>query len=105
MNVFPNYSGLMNEPNSMPTEQVLAAMQAGLDGVRAAGAKQLALVPGNAWTGAHSWTQTWYGTPNSVVMLKIKDPANNYAYDMHQYLDSGMSLNNISRSLDRILGE
>ncbi|RUS20038.1 glycoside hydrolase superfamily [Endogone sp. FLAS-F59071] len=81
--------GLMNEPNSMPTEQVLAAMQAGLDGVRAAGAKQLALVPGNAWTGAHSWAQNWYGTANSVVMLNIRDPAHNYAYDMHQYLDDG----------------
>ncbi|RUP17849.1 glycoside hydrolase superfamily [Jimgerdemannia flammicorona] len=83
--------GLMNEPNTMPTEQVLTAMQAGVDGIRSTNATQLILVPGNAWTGAHSWTQSWYGTSNAQVMLNIKDPHNNYAYDMHQYLDSDYS--------------
>ena len=24
-------------------------------------------VPGNAWTGAHSWEESWYGTANAVV--------------------------------------
>jgi hypothetical protein len=49
------------------------------------------LVPGNAWTGAHSWTQNWYGTPNSVAMLDIVDPGNNFAFDVHQYLDTDSS--------------
>jgi endoglucanase len=46
---------------------------------------------GNAWTGAHSWTQNWYGTPNAQEMLNIVDPGNNYAFDEHQYLDSDSS--------------
>ena len=27
---------------------------------------ELILVPGNGWTGAHSWTQNWYGSSNAV---------------------------------------
>jgi len=53
-----------------------------------AGANNLITVPGNAWTGASSWTQNWYGTPNSQVMTGVKDPANNYIIEVHQYLDS-----------------
>ena len=52
---------------------------------------QLVLVPGNAWTGAHSWTQNWYGTPNSQVMNGVVDSANNFAFELHQYLDADYS--------------
>jgi endoglucanase len=79
--------GLMNEPNSMPTEQWRDAANTAIAAIRNAGATNLILVPGNAWTGAHSWTQNWYGTPNSVAMLGIVDPGNNFAFDVHQYLD------------------
>jgi endoglucanase len=84
---------LMNEPNSMPTEQWLSGANSGIAGIRSTGAKNLILVPGNAWTGAHSWQQNWYGTSNSQVMIpeNIKDPLNNYMYDIHQYLDSNYS--------------
>ena len=44
---------LMNEPNAMVTADVLTAMQAGLNGVRAAGANQLVLVSGNGFSGVH----------------------------------------------------
>ncbi|PRP77243.1 endoglucanase (endo-1,4-beta-glucanase) (cellulase) [Planoprotostelium fungivorum] len=83
--------GLMNEPHDVKTEVVRTAMQAGIDGIRSANANQLILVPGNAWTGAHSWFDNWYGTPNSQVMLNITDPINNFAYDIHQYFDSDNS--------------
>lgn len=83
--------GLMNEPNTMPTEQWLAAANAAIASIRATGATNLILVPGNAWTGAHSWTQSWYGTPNGQVMLGVVDPGNNYAFEVHQYLDSDSS--------------
>ncbi|HEX8537430.1 MAG TPA: glycoside hydrolase family 5 protein, partial [Cystobacter sp.] len=80
--------GLMNEPHGMPTEQWLAAANAAIQAIRNTGATQLILVPGNAWTGAHSWASNWYGTPNATVMLQVKDPRNNYAFEVHQYLDS-----------------
>ena len=82
---------LMNEPNTMPTEQWTAAANTAIQSIRDAGATNLILVPGNAWTGAHSWTENWYGTPNATEMLKIVDPGNNFAFDVHQYLDSDFS--------------
>ena len=80
--------GLMNEPHDMSTEQWVGAANAAIAAIRAAGASNLILVPGNGWTGAWSWTQNWYGTANGTVMLQIKDPGNNYAYEVHQYLDA-----------------
>ena len=83
--------GLMNEPNTMPTEQWLSAANAAIAAIRNTGATNLILVPGNAWTGAHSWTQNWYGTPNASIMLGVVDPGDNFAFDVHQYLDSDSS--------------
>jgi endoglucanase len=83
--------GLMNEPNSMATEQWLGAANAAIAAIRSAGAQNLILVPGNAWTGAHSWSDNWYGTPNASAMLGVVDPGDNYAYDVHQYLDGNSS--------------
>ncbi|MEZ4226060.1 MAG: glycoside hydrolase family 5 protein [Polyangiaceae bacterium] len=83
--------GLMNEPHDLPTEQWLSAANAAIAAVRAAGANQLVLVPGNAWTGAHSWSENWYGTANSQVMGGISDSQNNFAFELHQYLDANFS--------------
>lgn len=83
--------GLMNEPHDMPTEQWRDAANAAIAAIRAAGAHQLILVPGNAYTGAWCWSMTFYGTANSVAMLGITDPENNYAFEVHQYLDSDYS--------------
>ncbi|HEY4308834.1 MAG TPA: cellulase family glycosylhydrolase [Pirellulales bacterium] len=80
--------GLMNEPNSMPTEQWVTAANSAIAAIRSTGASNMVLVPGNAWTGASSWDQNWYGTPNATAMLNIKDPGNNFAIEVHQYLDS-----------------
>jgi endoglucanase len=79
---------LMNEPNGLPTEQWVAAANAAIAAIRKAGAHNLIHVPGNAWTGAHSWSESWYGTPNATAMLAITDPASNYVYEVHQYLDA-----------------
>ncbi|HYG35882.1 MAG TPA: glycoside hydrolase family 5 protein [Clostridia bacterium] len=83
--------GLMNEPHDMTTEAWRDAANAAILAIRATGATNLVLVPGNSWTGAHSWTDSWYGTPNAVAMLSITDPANNFAFEVHQYLDSDSS--------------
>jgi endoglucanase len=83
--------GLMNEPNSMTTEQWRDGAQAAITAIRNTGATNLILVPGNAWTGASSWSDNWYGTPNAQVMLSITDPGSNFAFEAHQYLDSNGS--------------
>jgi len=83
--------GLMNEPYGLRGEIWLAAANAAIAAIRREQAANLILVPGVAWSGAHSWASTSYGTPNAVVMLNVSDPLNNYAYEMHQYLDSDSS--------------
>jgi len=80
--------GLMNEPHDMTTENWLTDANTAIAAIRAQGAKNLILVPGNGWTGAWTWTSNSYGTPNSQVMLGVKDPDNNFVFEVHQYLDS-----------------
>lgn len=82
--------GLMNEPNDMPSEQWLDAANAAIAAIRATGAKNLILVPGNRWTGAHSWRAGDAGA-NAIVMLGVRDPGNHFVFEVHQYLDSDSS--------------
>ena len=85
--------GLMNEPHDMPTQLVFDNNQAAVTAIRAAGAGNLILVPGNQYTGGHSWTENWGGDllPNSDFMYKIEDPKNNWILDIHEYLDEDFS--------------
>ncbi|ORY18562.1 endoglucanase 1 [Clohesyomyces aquaticus] len=85
--------GIMNEPHDMPTELVLANDQASIDAIRKTGAPQLILVPGNGFTGAQRWlNSTCAGCkPNSEVLTAIKDPMENFAFDMHLYFDNDTS--------------
>jgi len=85
------FFGLVNEPNTMPTETWLAAANAAIAAIRGAGASNLILVPGNGWTGGHSWGATYYGTPNSIAMRGVVDPMNNFAFEIHQYFDTDYS--------------
>ncbi|MEE9428794.1 MAG: glycoside hydrolase family 5 protein [Paracoccaceae bacterium] len=94
--------GLMNEPHNMPSELWLTGANAAIAAIRKTGAKNIILVPGNGWSGAHSWSENYYGTPNSVVMAGVRDPLENYAFDVHQYLDrdfSGHSASCVSRKV------
>jgi endoglucanase len=84
---------LMNEPNAIASDEWLLAANQAISGIRSAGATNLILVPGIAYTGAWSWSSNFYGTPNSQQMLNIVDPANNYAYEVHQYFDNDSSGN------------
>lgn len=83
--------GIMNEPNGMTTELWLQDANAAIAAIRAAGAPNVIFVPGNGYTGAHSWNSSWYGTPNGQVMLGVQDPLNNFVYEVHQYLDDDSS--------------
>ncbi|MDB4937615.1 MAG: hypothetical protein JWP87_4587 [Labilithrix sp.] len=78
---------LVNEPNTMATEQWVGAANAAISAIRTAKAPNTIIVPGNAWTGAHSWNDSYYGTPNAVAMLDIADPNDNVLFEVHQYLD------------------
>ncbi|SEM20788.1 endoglucanase [Pseudoxanthomonas sp. GM95] len=82
--------GLMNEPYSISATTWASAAQAGIDAIRATGAKNLVLVPGVAWTGAHSWNSSSAGggVSNGDALAKLTDPANNLAYEVHQYMDA-----------------
>jgi endoglucanase len=83
--------GLVNEPFGLPGEQWLRSANAAIAAIRSVGANNLILVPGVAWSGAHSWMLNWYGTSNSVVMKGVVDPMNNYAIEVHQYFDTDSS--------------
>ena len=79
--------GLMNEPHDLPAERWLTIANAAIAGIRTAGAKNLILVPGTSWTGAHSWASSG----NAAGMLGVVDPADHWAYEVHQYLDADSS--------------
>ena len=83
--------GLMNEPKGLSTEIWLTAANAAIATIRQSGANNVVFVPGNGWTGAHSWLSRSYGTPNGEAMLGVVDPADNYVFEAHQYLDSNYS--------------
>ncbi|WP_160010870.1 glycoside hydrolase family 5 protein [Rhizobium sp. 18055] len=83
--------GLMNEPNDIATDVWLKAANAAIRTIRATGANNLILVPGTKWTGAHSWETDGPGGANGTVMLGIRDPRKNYAFEVHQYFDDDSS--------------
>ena len=83
--------GLMNEPHDMDSGLWLKSVNEAVAAIRAAGANNLVLVPGVAWTGAHSWQSDVDGASNASTMIHVKDPAGNYAFEVHQYLDSNFS--------------
>lgn len=75
--------GLMNEPHD--TNGLWpAAAQAGVDGIRAVDMTHAILVPGDGWSGAWSWQQ-------HNANLSVRDPANNFMYEAHQYFDDNHS--------------
>ncbi|MET0238397.1 MAG: cellulase family glycosylhydrolase, partial [Sphingobium sp.] len=78
--------GLMNEPQQATAAAWLPMVNAAIASIRATGATQEILVPGIDWSGGQSWM--WNG--NATVLGKqgaIVDPLNNFAFEVHQYLD------------------
>jgi endoglucanase len=78
--------GLMNEPHDMPAQSWRTAVDRAVAAIRGEGARNLVLVPGVAWSGAHSFV-----TASSAAMANIADPQHNYAYELHQYFDGDFS--------------
>jgi endoglucanase len=82
--------GLMNEPNAVPEDQMVASLNAAIAGIRASGATNMIFVPGNRWDGAWTWSSgpDAQGAANAVALLGIVDPGSNCVFEVHQYLDS-----------------
>ncbi|KAG9004813.1 hypothetical protein FRB94_002062 [Tulasnella sp. JGI-2019a] len=76
---------IQNEPWGIDASVVFTFMQAAVNSIRGTGAtSQMILVEGTSWTGAWSWTSSG----NAAAFTGLKDPYNNIAIEMHQYLDS-----------------
>jgi endoglucanase len=82
--------GLMNEPSGLPIKTWRDAAQESLIAIRRTGARNLVLVPGANWTGAHSWTNGG-ALSNAALMATIRDPGGNMAFELHQYVDRNSS--------------
>ena len=74
--------GLMNEPYDIPATYWLDIVNPLIAGIRKAGARNLILVPGVGYTSAHTWIAA-----GNEVMYKVEDPAKNFVFEVHQYLD------------------
>ncbi len=83
--------GLMNEPSGIASNVWFEAAQASIAAIRDEGAGNLVLVPGNIWTGASHWFEAQAGGSNAELFTKLSDPANNFAFEFHQYMDSNFS--------------
>jgi endoglucanase len=80
--------GLMNEPIGLDARDWRAVVDSTAAAIRATGARNLLLVPGVRWTGAHSWTAGGAGS-NAAALHGFRD--SNFAIEMHQYLDGNSS--------------
>lgn len=106
---------LMNEPANMPTNQLVTSQNLAIAAIRQTGATNLILVPGNRFTGAWTWNNSdsfngQFNPSNASAMLNIVDPGNNFAFDVHQYMDSdgsggsdGINNNDPNTGRDRLV--
>ena len=82
------FYGLMNEPHDQTPADWLHSAQAAIDAIRAAGSRQEILVPGTYYTAG----STWLSRGNAAVFAdRITDPADNFAFEIHQYNDADQS--------------
>ncbi len=79
--------GLMNEPHDIAATEWAAIAQQCVSELRSAKISNKLLVPGTAWTGAHSWVSSG----NAKAFDSFVDPANNFAFEVHQYFDKDSS--------------
>jgi len=88
--------GLMNEAQGLPAMQWTKDINSALKAIRDSKASNLVLIQGNNWDGAYNWDKEWdlngvTQASNAKAMLFVKDPGNNYAFEVHQYLDPTFS--------------
>ncbi|MFH1498963.1 MAG: cellulase family glycosylhydrolase [Verrucomicrobiota bacterium] len=74
--------GIMNEPNNMAGHTWKTSAQVAIDAIRAHDTRTAILVPGDAYSNAH----TWVG--HSGDLHTLVDPSDNLIFEAHQYLDA-----------------
>ncbi len=75
---------LFNEPNDQSTLILAQTCNAAISAIRAAGATQPVIVPGNGWSSGLNWRRNG----NTLDLFpNINDPAGNTLFAVHQYLD------------------
>src|SRR4029453_8567658 len=79
------FLGVMNEPHDQSASEWLGSANAAIAAIRNAGASQEILVPGSYWDGAWRWRTT---DNAAVIGSGVQDPAHNFAFEVHQYLDA-----------------
>ncbi len=75
---------LMNEPNNISAQSWADITQDVVYAMRGEGIDNKLLLSGTAWSGAHSWISSG----NAQAYENFVDPLENYAFDVHQYLDT-----------------
>jgi endoglucanase len=108
--------GLVNEPNGVNTMSWFGTAQAAITAIRDAGFKGDIHVPGNGWTGASSWSDTWYDTGSPArsnaygwmnargVGQPLLDPLGKLVVSVHTYADtdaSGSTTGVVSTTISR----
>ncbi|MBB4861062.1 endoglucanase [Novosphingobium chloroacetimidivorans] len=79
--------GLMNEPNGLPAASWWQTAQQTAIALRNQGVNNKLMIPGIYWTAAYNWVESG----NAAFASTFKDPGENYAFEVHQYLDSDSS--------------
>ncbi len=102
--------GLMNEPVSCGGNCTLRMMNAAIAGIRNdAGKSNPIFVTGLGYSGGHEWDNPWwdtrFGGPGettaSILDDGVQDPLDNFAIEVHQYVDDQHSGSNSSCSDDK----
>ena len=78
--------GLVNEPHDMSTRLWYEDANVAIAAIRATGAKNMILVPGNHWSGASGWMGGGENS-NAKWAMNVKDPLDHWAFEVHQYVD------------------
>jgi endoglucanase len=81
--------GLMNEPAKIDVAQWATVAQQTVDAIRKHGSKNVILVAGGRWSGAHDWMK---GDPsNADAFANLKDAQRRTWLEVHQYADPGFA--------------
>ncbi len=83
--------GLMNEPVGMSLTQWSDIAHQSVKAIRTTGAKNLILVPGGNWSGAHGWLFESNGVSNAKALSDLAKADDKLVFEVHQYFDSDYS--------------
>lgn len=86
--------GITNEPHDVPggSAQVVLLDNAAVRELRRVGFTGTVIAPGEGWTNAINWESRYYGPPNAVAMLGVKDSIPDaLSFEVHLYMSSNGS--------------